>query len=74
MTLRQIDIALKAIDRRTHNAFALRASLHGIKIPLKTSPSRKPEVRLDPQTEKAVEDHVMRTLAEKQAALRARHG
>lgn len=33
--MREVDIALKKISVRQHNAFALRASLHGYKIPLK---------------------------------------
>lgn len=33
MTFREIDFALKKIQRRHHNAFAMRASLHGHKIP-----------------------------------------
>ena len=33
--MREVDIALRRIGIRNHNAHALRASLHGVKIPLK---------------------------------------
>lgn len=35
MTFREIDLCLKRIDIRTHNNYAMRAQLHGYKIPLK---------------------------------------
>ena len=35
MTMREVDISLRQIQKRQHNAFALRASLHGVKIPMK---------------------------------------
>ena len=40
MTLRTIDVALRNIEKRTHNNFAMRASLHGIKIPFKKMTSQ----------------------------------
>ena len=34
MTFREIDFCLQRIHVRTHNAYVLRAALHGVKLPL----------------------------------------
>lgn len=41
MTLREIDICLKKICKRQKNAFAMRASLHGIKLPMDLNEDEK---------------------------------
>jgi hypothetical protein len=60
---------LRAIDRRTHNQYAIDASLHGIKIPLKfnqDSPQTKtPELTEEEKVmmEKIIQDGQRRVRA-----------
>lgn len=68
--MRQIDIALKQIDRRTHNTFALRASLQGVKIPTRSSAGSVPEI--SPEDEAAADAAMQKAIARKQAEMRAR--
>lgn len=65
MTLREVDLALKNIQRRTHNAFALRASLHGHKIPLMQSASR--EAIASPEKAGIAEELMKRALEQRRA-------
>lgn len=68
MTMRTLDIALKRIANRQHNAHALRASLHGMKIPLKTSYTKQETEWTKDQEdkiEKAREAALQRILAKK---------
>lgn len=60
--MRDVDIALKKIQIRRHNAFALRASLHGYKIPLKGI--EPPKSNLKPINDSAA-DAVMRAALER---------
>ena len=53
MTLREIDICLKRISRRQRNNYALRAALHGIKLPMDLPESAKSQQVRPEDTEKA---------------------
>lgn len=49
---------LRAIDRRTHNDYAVQASLHGIKVPLRDNRERavkEANVNFSPEEEAAME-------------------
>ena len=63
--MRELDIALKKISVRQHNAFALRASLHGYKIPLK-QPVAPTEPTAPPVDEKLADGVMAAALARKQ--------
>lgn len=66
MTLRTVDAALRKIDKRTHNAFAMRASLHGIKIPPRNEHYEAQPLSADQEqrAEKAMREAMERKKAE----------
>lgn len=55
MTERQLHICLRKINVRRHNEYAIRASLHGLKVPLVGAEVQSNgEVKFDEKTEKAL--------------------
>jgi hypothetical protein len=65
MTMREVCIALDRIDQRRHNSFAMNASLHGIKIPMKQPSSQAAPIELSSEEQSSVSN----ALAEAQARL-----
>ena len=65
MTLRTLDVALKNIDRRTHNTFAMRAALQGVKIPLKKAASEL-QTNLTPEQLKQADAAMIAAIERKQ--------
>jgi hypothetical protein len=65
-TMREVDIALKKMTVRQHNAFALRACLHGHKVPTIGSASVEKPIESSPEKDQAVERALRASLAEKQ--------
>lgn len=61
---------LKAMDRRLHNEYALEASLHGIRVPLRynkeSAVKNEPEFKMDPKEEE-------RLLLEAQSRVKGRY-
>lgn len=58
MTLREIHIALRYIDTRKHNNYAMQAALHGHKLKLKGPSTQKQETSFS-QEESAAADKAM---------------
>lgn len=66
MSLREIWVSCKYIEVRTHNEFAMRARVHGVKIPLKNLTPRDQETRntnFSPEEDAAVEKAMQRAMA-----------
>lgn len=63
--MREVDIALKKISIRHHNAYAMRASLHGYKVPIMNT--RPPaDCKADPIDDQKAESAMAAALARKQ--------
>lgn len=55
MTLREIHIALKYIDTRKHNNYAMQAALHGHKLKLKGASTKEPETSFTKEESEAAD-------------------
>ena len=64
---------LRAMDRRQHNEYAIQASFHGLKIPLRHNHERAVEeqkVNFDPKEE----ERALAALMQAQKRVKARYG
>jgi hypothetical protein len=61
---------LRNIDRRIHNEYAVEASLHGIKVPLRFNSTTQAHVEMS-DDERA---HLERVMKQGQQRVRARYG
>ena len=64
--MRDVDLYLKRIQIRNHNAFALRASLHGAKIPFKKIGRKIEERLLSKEQDTLVDSAMNEAIARKQ--------
>jgi len=69
LTLRQIDTAVRKINKRRHNNIGIEASFHGFKIPL-IGDGLKSDEKMDPVQAEKLDNIVRARMAEKQAELR----
>ena len=60
MTLREVHVALRYIDIRTHNNFAMKAALAGCKIPMKHVDEQIRSEKLSDPKADAIVDEALR--------------
>lgn len=65
MTSRQVDICLRKIRVRNHNAFAKQATLHGLTVPMIQTQPQEPEGKMTDVDQGAIDRLLRRTLEEK---------